>query len=409
MGVQTKAPRRVWLFQLAILSIVACVSASDADRVQQLVDIVKNGPSLYRTPEAAAAYARFNPQGTVLAVSTVDGLAAIKQSLRAAIGLAELGDKAKDALPTLIEVFPQAEYLSVIPNAQFSPGMGFFDDWVQTYVISAKNKFLLSAPFVEYQTLSRCEHFVEAAGTTDIHQKRMAGSKIVEANADIYVTLRINAAACALSQITGAEAGSTREAWREWYARSVGGSAAPSVGQPVQTKITVVNTPANPPSDYAPGARYQISLTTGDVITGVVESSDETSLTIRVDAGGRYSYEKSFVKNRTMLSAPPYQSAPSQPAAAVVPPSGAGIPYDDLLNFSYSGRTMEVVMVNGTVMRGALGVVDAAMLHITVDGAEMPVSRSLIARISLVPDAADTRSTDKPAQTPASGSAPQPW
>jgi|GEM_PF-1889037 hypothetical protein len=391
-----------------LLSFVLPVRASDAERVQQLVDIIKNGPSLYRTPEAASAYAKYNPQGGVPAVSSTDGLVAIKQSLRAAIELADFGDKARDAVPALVEVFPQAEYLYVISGAQFAPGMGSFDDWVQTYVISSKNKFLLSSPFVEYQTLTRCEHYVEAAATTDIHQKRMAGNKVVEASVDIYVTIRINAAACALAKITGVEAGSTRESWRTWYSRSLGASAAAPSGQSAPVRITIVNTPANPPPDYVVGARYQITLTTGDVVTGVIESVDDASLTVRVDQGGRYSYDKSFVRSRTMISAAPYQYAPAPAASPVgqqAAPASGSIPYEDLMNFSYSGRTMEVVMQNGTVMRGALGVVDASILHLNVDGAEIPISRSLIARISVVPDAADTRQTDKPA----GNAAPAPW
>jgi hypothetical protein len=387
------------------LSFAAPAVASDADRIQQLIDIIKNGPSLYRSPEAASAYAKFNQQGGIPAVSTADGLIAIKQSLRAAISLGDFGDKANSAVPTLIEVFPQAEYVSVVTNAQFSPGMGPFDDWVQTYVISAKSKFLLAAPLVDYQTLSRCEQFVEAFGNTDIHQKRMTGNKMVEANVDIYVTIRVNAAACALSKITGVDAGKTRDSWRTWHAQSTGGSTQVS-GQPVQVKVTVVNTPANPPADYVPGARYQISLTTGDVVTGVVESSDETSFTLRIENGARYSYEKSFVKNRVMLSASPYQTAPAPSTYAPATSAGAGsVPYEDLMTFAYSGRTMEVVMVNGTVMKGALGVVDASILHLTVDGTEMPISRSLILRVSVVPDPASARPADKPAADPS----PAPW
>jgi hypothetical protein len=237
----------------------------------------------------------------------------------------------------------------------------------------------------------------------------MAGSKIVEANADIYVTIRINAAACALSRITGTDAGRTRESWRSWYAQN-SGAPAPAGLSAAPVKITVVNTPANPPNVYVVGARYQISLTTGDVVSGIIESSDDASFTIRVDGGGRYSYDKSFVKSQLMLSAPAYQAASAAPAPAVAPaPAPGSVPYEDLMNFSYSGRTMEVVMLNGTVMRGALGVVDASILHLTVDGAEIPISRSLIARVSVVVDPADTRSTDRPSAAPAENSAPQPW
>jgi hypothetical protein len=144
-------------------------------------------------------------------------------------------------------------------------------------------------------------------------------------------------------------------------------------------------------------------------MTGMIESSDSESFTVRVDGGGRYNYPKNFVKSLSLLSPPAYQAAPASPQAAASTASPASIPYQDLLNFSYSGRTMEVVMANGTVMRGALGVVDANLLHITVDGTEMPISRALIVRISLVQDPADTRVTDKPAQSAEPSSAPQPW
>jgi hypothetical protein len=76
------------------------------------------------------------------------------------------------------------------------------------------------------------------------------------------------------------------------------------------------------------------------------------------------------------------------------------------MNLTYSGKTMEVYLQNGSVLRGTLGVVDASILHLNVDGAEMPVSRSVILRISLVPDGADTKPANKPA---GSSGGPTPW
>jgi hypothetical protein len=388
------------LFLSLVLSLIFSASASDADRVKQLIDIIKKGPSLYRTQEAAAAYVRFNPQGAMPAVTDEASLAAIKQSIRAAINLSSMGSAAKEAVPTLIEVFPRAEHVALISNAQYGPGVGKFEDWVQTYALSAKNKFVLSSPFIEYQTLSRCEQFVEATAFTDIRTKRTSGQRIVEALADIYVVLRINAAACALSSITGVSPGNTPEAWRSWYASiQVSAAPAPAVPSSPPAKVTYITTPANPPPDYVVGGRYQIRLSTGDVIVGTLEGADESSITFRLDNGGRYIYEKSFVRDRTLISAP-YNVQPSPPAttSTYVQPAGpSSISYEELMNLTYSGKMMEVYMQNGSVLRGTLGVVDASILHLNVDGAEMPVSRSVILRISLVPDPADIKPANKPA------------
>jgi small nuclear ribonucleoprotein (snRNP)-like protein len=397
------------LLSLVLIVNNSSVSASDADRVKQLIDIIRKGPSLYRTQEAAAAYVRFNPQGAAPAVTDDASFAAIKQSIRAAINLSDMGSAAKEAVPALIEMFPRAEHVALIANAQYGPGVGKFEDWVQTYVLSAKNKFVLSSPFIEYQTLSRCEQFVEASAFTDIRNKRMSGQRIVEALADIYVVLRINAAACALSSITGVSPGTTPEAWRSSYA-SIQVSAAPAPVAPVvpSNKVTIITTPANPPPDYVIGGRYQIRLSTGDVIVGTLEGADESSITFRMDNGGRYIYEKSFVRDRTLISAP-YSIQPSQPATTstyMQPARSSSISYEELMNLTYSGKMMEVYLQNGSVLRGTLGVVDASILHLNVEGVEMPVLRSVILRISHIPDPTET----KPANNPAGSSGgPTPW
>lgn len=391
---------------------VLCLSvpAQDTSRVKELTDIIRKGPSLYRTNEAVQALGRINPSGGVAAATGPEAFAAIKQSLRAAISLGDMGDKARDAVATLVEMFPQAEHAVVISNAQYGPGMGGFDDWVQTYVVSEKNKFVMSSPFMEYHTLSKCEKWVEAAATTDIHQRRMVGSRMIEAVTDIYITLRINAAVCALAQITGADAGgTTRESWRKWFDRmgAASGFGAVSNAAPIApVKVTTVS--AFPIVDYSPGLRYQIELTTGDRVIGVVETVDDNSVTVKIDDGGRYNYQKSFIRNRILLSSvnPDYLQQPAAtPAAASPQASSSAVPYEKLLDFSYSGKMMQVVLSSGAVFTGTLGVVDANILHLNVDGAEMPVYRSVILRISAV-EPLPSKAPDSPN---APSGAPTPW
>jgi hypothetical protein len=386
------------------VAIVFLANAQDSGRVKEFIDVIRKGPSLYRTDQAALVLGHVNPLGGVAAATGPDALAAVKQSLRAAISLGDLGDKARDAVATLIEMFPQAEHAVVISNAQYGQGMGGFEDWVQTYVVSEKNKFVMSSPFLEYNTLSKCEKWVEASATTDVHQRRMAGGRIIEAVTDIYITLRINAAACALSQITGYDAGTTRESWRTWFERTgaVSGYGASLAAEPVApVKVTTVS--AFPIVDYTPGLRYQIELTTGDRVTGIVETVDDSSVTVKIDDGGRYNYQKSFIRNRIPLSSM-NQYSPQPPAApAAAPVSSMSVPYEKLLDFSYSGKMMEVVISNGSVFTGTLGVVDANVLHLNVNGSEMPFSRSVIIRISVVEQPQVPKASETPSE------APKPW
>jgi small nuclear ribonucleoprotein (snRNP)-like protein len=408
---------RLAVFFMSVCVCAFCVRAQGSDKVRELTDIIRKGPSLYRTEGAAQALGHINSAGGVAAATGPDALAAIKQSLRAAISLGDMGEKAKDAVSTLIEMFPQAEHAVVIYNAQYGPGMGGFDDWVQTYVVSEKNKFVMGTPLMEYHTLSKCEKWVEASASTDIHQRRMAGSRIISAIADIYITLRINAAVCALAQITGYDAGNTRESWRKWYSTYGASSGygattyqASPAGQPSpQVKVTTIS--AFPIVDYTPGLRYQIELTTGDRVTGIVETVDENSITVKIDDGGRYNYQKSFIRNRILLSNVnqyyPQTSAPVSAPVTSSPSSSLQIPYEKLLDFTYSGKLMQVVLNNGSAYIGTLGVVDATLLHLNVDGAEMPIYRSVILRISVIEPPAPKAPAPAPADAPSD--APKPW
>jgi small nuclear ribonucleoprotein (snRNP)-like protein len=378
-------------FSFLILSVFTfLIFSADSQKIQELINIIKSGPSYYRTPIAMANSSKSSFLEVVPSVSGEEALSAIKKSIRAAIKLAEFGEEAKAAIPVLIEVFPVAEDMMIISNAAFGPGMGKFEDWIQTYVVSSKNKFTLSSPFVEYATLSLCEKFIEASASWDIKQKKMSGQRIIEAIADIYVTLRINAAACALYSITGYSAGYTQTAWREWYSKNYGmgsGETTPQMQPQESAKTTYITTSANPPMDYIPGARYSIRLSTGDYIYGTVESVDMTSITFKHDNGARYIYEKSFIRERNILSMP-YSSQQSSNIPMPAPSNkissyGVSIPYEDLMNFTYSGKLMEITLKNGSVLRGTLGVVDATTLRITIDGTEVPIAKGTILKINL--------------------------
>ncbi len=406
-----KVEKKLAFFIMLFASFQAIAQSNS--RISELIDQIRKGPSLYRTDEAVLASGTINPSGSVHAASGPESKAAIKQSIRAAVLLGDMGNDAKEAVATLIEMFPVAEHVAVINNAQYGPGMGSFEDWVQTYVVSQKNKFILEAPFIEYNTLTRCEKWVEASASTTVKQQRKVGTRIVEAQVDIYVTLRINAAACALSRITGYDVGNTRESWRDWYDRNgalngyVSSTPAPAASEPLKSQTQVES--AFPVVDYTTGLRYQITLTTGDVVVGIVDAVDDNSVTIKIDDGGRYNYQKSFIRNRTLLSVvSPATTVSRQDASARAQSqtSDGSIPYEKLLDMSYSGKTMEVTIKNGSKFIGTLGVVDVSILRINVEGTEMPISRSVISRIA---PAAEKAPQPKGQDSTASTATPSYW
>jgi len=125
-----------------ILWCAIAAGASDADRVQQLVDIIKSGPSLYRTPKPLPAYARFNAQGGIPAVSTDDGLAAIQTKPARRHQSCRLRRQSQGRLGANgHRGFPQAEYLAVVTTCrQLPPEWVSLTTAVQTYVISSKKQ-----------------------------------------------------------------------------------------------------------------------------------------------------------------------------------------------------------------------------------------------------------------------------
>jgi hypothetical protein len=120
-----------------------------------------------------------------------------------------------------------------------------------------------------------------------------------------------------------------------------------------------------------------------------------------MDDGSQYNYQRSFIKNCILLSNV-NQPAVQPPSAPV---SRQDIAYDKLLDLSYSGKMMQVVLNNGSAYVGTLGVVDANVLHINVDGTEIPFSRGVILRISVI----EPPAPKAPETHGASSDAPAPW
>jgi hypothetical protein len=302
--------RRV-LAYLCAVAVMACfpgAGGAQDDTVQQLAAIIKSGPMLYRTPEAIEYYSQHGLSKAMAALQQQRDAAI--ESLRAAIKLGNMGSRAREAIPVLIDMFPQLEHVVAKRSVHYTTGNGSLEDWVQTFLVSEKSNFVFSSPFVEFETISKCENWVEASPvTTMLSQKIGAGSRIVDAVADIFIILRVNAGACALSRITGMEFDSNRDAWQRWWYHDMGGHygvPAPSPGYPS------AGAPKKKFDDIVVGGKYKLHLVTGDDLLGAVTAKDDTSLVLKTESGSSYSFKTVLIEK--------YETMASPPAAAPVGP-----------------------------------------------------------------------------------------
>jgi len=370
--------------------------AGAQDDVSQLMSTIVNGPQLYLTPEAIDYFAAKGVQ--IRPTPSTDKDAAVK-SLRATINLAGKGPDARVAIGTLVEVFPRAVDVAIRPAEHYTSGQGRLEDWLQTYALSAKNKFLLSSKLIEYATASQCENFVE----TKV-ENRVVGSPtmyrgvMADATIDITVIITLNAAACALSSLSGQDLGTTQDAWRTWWAQQ-GGSFVPQAVSPSSNGAALSS--GTELTDVVLKGKYRVVLATGDELVGTIEGLDDTSVVME-STPGPFKFNKTLVVEHQLLGLPAAMQA--QPMAA-----GSGLPESQILTFAELqhgtpvGTKLLLRLASGKEFAGTLVSVTDDQLKLNIDGSEIPFSKDAVAQVSTV---AGTKPEPTSAQT--APKAPQP-
>ena len=364
-------------FILSVIVMPTCCFGQDqTDSVQQLIDAIKSGPMLYRTPEAVDYFSRTQPPGSGTDMQQRE--AAIK-SLRAAIRLGDMGNNAKAAIPALIDMFPQLEDVVTKRSVHYTTGNGTMEDWVQTFLVTEKNKFSFSSPFMEYASISKCENWMEATPVTTMLSKRLgSGGRIIDAVADIYIILRVNAGACALGRITGHDAGNTREEWRRWWQQNGGLSYQAAFPAPAAP-----SSKSGKFHDIGIGGKYRIYLLTGDSLSGTVTAMDDTSIIFDADGHHPYTFRTVLIKKYEVVSLPMQSSEQSAANGSVSSGEPTPLSYNDLFADSMRGKILEITISNGSLFKGALVTVGPDIVRLNVEGMEIPVSRKMIAKITL--------------------------
>ena len=344
--------------------------------IKELTDAVKSAPSLYRTPEAQDYFSRLG-QGGLSPSSPQDRDAAIN-GLRATIKLGDMGQAAKEAVPVLVDMFPRLEHVAAKRSVHYTPGNGSIEDWVQTYLVSEKNNFIFASPFIEYASLTKCENWIEATPVTTLLSKKTgSGGRVLDAVADIFIIIRVNAGACALARITGNDLGVKQESWRN---QSTSGTAAPYVAPVAQA----AGNRSVPFPEITAGGKYKLRLITGDDLVGTVTSRDDSSLVLKNEEGVPYSFRTMLVEKAESLPASSETGAVDKKETQNAHIEMGALGFDDVARGNFVGKTIEIRIKNGSIFKGTLVQVTGESARISIEGSEISVSRNVVIGIRLL-------------------------
>jgi len=351
-------------FCLLVIVVSRSVGAKEVDRLSSYINDISQGPSVYYSPESALYYSGAD-NATITPEANSSEKEAALASFKAALLLGEMGPKAIDAIPILIKKYPKAVHIVKVESTSFS-GEGTFEDWVQTYVTNEKNKFLLSSTFFDYNTMARCEHFVEASPKTASEGTPRRGAIV-----DLHITFTVHFGACALTRITGMNFGSDQYAWQQWWAQNGSNfSTSPIVSTGSVAKKGSLD-------EILVGGKYQIILNSGKEYEGTIESKNDTSLVIETAEGKPFLIRFSLIFSHELLQKPGISDDDFKKATV--------IPYDALLNHTATNVMLDVKIHNGTVFRGTLISVDEDMMKLEVDNSTIPIARDVVVQIQTVP------------------------
>lgn len=373
------------LFLLFVFIIALVVQAQEQNKVDALMQDLKSVPSMYYTSEAYSYYTRAGQN-----VPPQPPRETITKGYRAAIRLGEMGSEASGSISWLVDNFPAMIHITEIRNASYA-GEGTFEDWLMTYLTSEKNKFILSSPVLDYNSMTACEGSVTSSHEIEfIDKKYGASGAIIRATVNITVTLKLFVGACALSKITGTTIGNEQQAWRDWHMAN--GGTATSISVPVSTSVAPAATgpyvpPVKSPEDVILNATYRVTLTTGDELTGVIESKNDTGLILETTDGKPYVFRYALIRQYELLKRP-----------QVIVKTNSGdrmqLTWEELQTVSEDNLFLEVVIAGGTTFKGTLASIDQSMMRINVEGSKIPITKEAVRKIMVVPNKDKVENTD---------------
>ena len=160
----------------------------------------------------------------------------------------------------------------------------------------------------------------------------------------------------------------------------------------VVLSLTVPAFPRVSLDEIAVGATYQMTLTTGDVLEGVVDSKTDTSLILDCK-GSAYTFATTLISEYQLLAPPAAKTAGQSGAAEPV-----AITYEQAKQ-RQPGENLQVKIKSGAVFTGTLVSADNDNLRLDVDGSVIPIGQQVIEQIFVV--AAKKAPDKQPSAAPA--------
>lgn len=370
---------------LLFLAAATAVCGADSERLKRLVTDVSNAPATFYTSAAIEGMARHS--GAPSQPLMPDAIQKANTGLRATIALGEMGSAAMPALDVLVERFPKAVHMSTLTET-FSAGEGSLDDWVMTKMMGEKNKFMFQSPVLDYESISKCEKFLDITHETSQANQQYSGSRLVSATVTVNITYTFYAGACALTRITGRDFGTDQRQWASWWAQNRGAvsTVAPSASSASSTS-TAAHTPQAASTmssgDAKTAARtaqmggtYRFQLTTGDSFEGVVEARTDTSLIVDIPSRGGVAFRIALVRTCELVSLPANKSAGTRGPEILT--------FDELTRRSPKGDKIEIQLKAGQVFTGTLVAIQKDELKLDVDGSVIPFNKDVVARITTI-------------------------
>jgi hypothetical protein len=147
--------------------------------------------------------------------------------------------------------------------------------------------------------------------------------------------------------------------------------------------------------DFAVGATYRMTLTTGDVLEGIVDSKTDTSLILDCK-GSAYTFTTSVISEYLLLAPPTTKN--TAPATAGSASESEAVTYENLKQ-RQPGTSLEVKLTNDSLFRGKLVAIDDENLKIDIGGSVIPIAQNAVDNIIVL-------TVKKPQEKPATA-APQ--
>lgn len=126
--------------------------------------------------------------------------------------------------------------------------------------------------------------------------------------------------------------------------------------------------------DIRVGGIYRMDLASGEVLEGIVDEKDDTSLIIE-SMGTPYKFNASLIYGYTLIVSPQKKGAPG---------GIEFVSFKELLHRSGAVGRIKILITNGNIYKGIVSAVDTEMVEIDVGGSIIPISKDLITQISKI-------------------------